>query len=161
MFQLDFQAGFCSCQRAYGTRVREAIIITHNHLDHIGGLESLFYRIACNDGQWLRPRLFVPAPIIERLHEQLGNDPMRLAEGGVNFWDCFQLVPVMQSFWHAGELFDVFAVQQLAYQSAFGLRLASRFLFAGDTRPVPEVLERFASDGEMIFHDFRIPAWVT
>jgi hypothetical protein len=59
----------------------------------------------------------------------------------------------MQSFWHAGELFDVFAVQQLAYRSAFGLRLASCFLFTSDTRPVPEVLERFASDGEMIFHD--------
>jgi glyoxylase-like metal-dependent hydrolase (beta-lactamase superfamily II) len=79
MFQLDFQAGFCSGQCAHGTRVPEAIIIPHNHLDHIGGLESLFYRIACNDGQWLRPRLFVPAPIIERLHGQLGNDRMRLA----------------------------------------------------------------------------------
>lgn len=140
-------------QQAYGATVPEAIFITHNHIDHIGGLESLFYRIACHDGQWLRPKLYVPAPIIERLHEQLGNDPMRLAEGGVNFWDCFQLVPVSDSFWHAGELFDVFAVQHHAYRSAFGVGVASRFLFTGDTRPVPEVLERFAGNGETVFHD--------
>jgi ribonuclease BN (tRNA processing enzyme) len=140
-------------QRTYGSWVPEAIFITHNHLDHIAGLESLFYRMACSDGQWLRPRLYVPAAIVERLHEQLGNDPARLAEGGVNFWDCFQLTPVSDSFWHAGELFDVFSVQHHAYRSAFGLGLESRFLFTGDTRPIPEVLARFAANGETIFHD--------
>lgn len=140
-------------QRQYGVQVPEAIFITHNHIDHIGGLETLFYRLACTNGQLRRVQLYVPAAIIERLHEQLGNDPMRLAEGGVNFWDCFQLIPVSDHFWHAGELFDVFAVQHHAYRSAFGLRLAGQFLYSGDTRPIPEVLARFADGREPVFHD--------
>lgn len=139
-------------RRHYGLAAPEAIFITHTHFDHIAGLEPLFYRIAL-DPQAPLVRLFLPVSIVERLHQQLGNDPMRLAEGGRNFWDCFQLVPVSEHFWHAGLLFDVFEVQHHAYRSAFGLALRSAFLFTGDTRPVPHVLERFAADGEPVFHD--------
>lgn len=140
-------------QRLYGASLPEAIFITHNHLDHIGGLETLFYRVACTGGLLQQVRLYVPAAIVERLHAQLGNDPMRLAEGGVNFWDCFHLVPVSDHFWHAGLAFDVFAVQHHAYRSAWGLALSGVFLFTGDTRPIPEVLARFAADRETVFHD--------
>jgi len=137
----------------YAGRIPEAIFITHNHLDHIGGLEPLFYRIACGELPVRPVRLYLPAAIIERLHEQLGNDPMRLAEGGVNFWDCFHLVPVGDHFWHAGLMFDVFAVQHHAYRSAFGLGLKRVFLYSGDTRPIPEVLAHYAANGETVFHD--------
>ena len=141
-------------QHSYGAQPPEAIFITHTHFDHIAGLEPLFYRLSCAAETQNRPvRLFVPASIIERLHQQLGNDPMRLAEGGVNFWDCFQLVPVSEHFWHAGLLFDVFAVQHHAYRSAFGLALQSAFVFTGDTRPVPEVLAHYAAGQETVFHD--------
>lgn len=139
-------------RHSYARDLPEAIFITHTHFDHIAGLEPLFYRLACNRDLPL-VKLFAPVGIVERLHQVLGNDPMRLAEGGRNFWDCFQLLPVTDQFWHAGLSFDVFEVQHHAYRSAFGLGLRSAFLYSGDTRPVPEVLERFAAAGEAVFHD--------
>jgi ribonuclease BN (tRNA processing enzyme) len=141
---------------AYLERYRalpNAIFITHSHLDHTGGLENLFFRLACEQSGLPPVRLFVPVAIIERLQQQLAEDPHKLAEGGVNFWDCFQLIPVGQLFWHAGLSFDVFAVNHHAYWAAYGIALSRYFVYTGDTRPIPEVLARFAADGERVFHD--------
>ena len=35
-----------------------------------------------------------------------------LAEGGANWWDAFQLIPVSTGFWHAGLQFAVFPVRR-------------------------------------------------
>lgn len=135
-----------------------AIFVTHTHLDHTGGLENLFYRLACDHPDAPPTRLYLPAPIIERLQQQLAEDPYKLAEGGMNFWDRFQVVPVGAQFWHAGLSFDVFAVNHHGYRAAFGLGLAGRFVYTGDTRPIPEALARFAGRGETVFHDCALKA---
>lgn len=139
-------------QARYG-RLPEAIFITHTHLDHSGGLENLFYRLACEHPELPPPRLYLPAPIIQRLQRQLAEDPFKLAEGGMNFWDRFQVIPVGEQFWHAGLSFDVFAVNHHGYQAAWGLGLEGYFVYTGDTRPIPEVLAQYACAGETVFHD--------
>lgn len=141
----------------YGELPR-AVFVTHTHLDHSGGLENLFYRLACGDRGRPPVRLYVPVAIIERLQQQLAEDPCKLAEGGLNFWDCFQLIPVGAQFWHAGESFDVFAVNHHAYRAAWGIALAGRFVYSGDTRPIPEALAHFAAHGEPVFHDCALRA---
>lgn len=130
-----------------------ALFITHTHLDHVGGLENLFYRLACDATDLPPVRLYLPADLVARLHQQLGEDLYKLAEGGVNFWDRFQLVPVGEHFWHAGHAFDVFAVDHHGYRTAFGLALPGYFVYTGDTRPIPQQLARFAAGGEPVFHD--------
>lgn len=136
----------------YGALPR-AVFITHGHLDHVGGLENLFYRLAC-EGQGAGPvRLYLPAAIVDRLHRQLADDPYKLAEGGMNFWDCFHVIPVGGQFWHGGLSFDVFDVNHHAYRSAFGLALRGQFVYSGDTRPIPEALATFAGGEGPVFHD--------
>lgn len=141
----------CAFQSAYGF-LPEAVYITHCHLDHIGGLENLFYSSLLSRGP-ARIRLYAPAHIIPLLHQRVGCHPSFLAEGGANFWDAFQLIPVTSGFWHEGLYFDVFESRHHAPQSAYGLRLPGRFLYTGDTRPIPHTLNRLADSSEVIFHD--------
>ncbi len=129
-----------------------AVFITHTHLDHVGDLESWFYRLAFEKNAPL-PRLYVPVTVVRLLQRRVADFPNWVAEGGRNFWDVFQLIPVSEDFWHAGLRFSVFPVRHHAPESAFGLSLAGSFLYTGDTRPIPEWLQQHARHGERIIHD--------
>jgi len=135
----------------YDGQLPTAVFITHLHMDHIGGVEQLFYRTYFE--QRGRVQLFVPCELLPALHYKLANSPFVLSEGGANFWDAFRLVPVGDSFWLDGLLFSAFPVRHSGYRAAFGLALRGAFLYSGDTRPIPEVLTHFATAGEPLFHD--------
>lgn len=128
-----------------------AMFLTHVHLDHVGGLEQLYSRIVL-DG-CAPVRLYVPSEIVHLLHHRLGSLSCSMAEGHCNFWDAFQIIPVSRGFWHAGRWFDVFESRHHAPRFAFGLRLGGRFLYTGDTRPIPEILLHYGNTGERLFHD--------
>jgi ribonuclease BN (tRNA processing enzyme) len=139
-------------QEAFGTPP-PALFITHTHLDHVGGLERLFVRDWFDPDRRGRMPVFVAAPVLPLLQERVANHPNALAEGGVNFWDAFHLVPVGRGFWLDGLWFDVFPVRHHAVDAAFALALRGSFVFTGDTRPIPEMLATYAADGEQVFHD--------
>jgi hypothetical protein len=129
----------------------QALFITHAHLDHIGGMERLFFKLYFDPARRGHCRLFVPAPVVPLLQARLADYPGVLAEGGANFWDAFQLLPVSRGFWHAGHWFEVFDVRHHQPQTAFGLALRGSFVFTGDTRPIPERLAQYPI--EAIAHD--------
>lgn len=129
-----------------------AIFLTHLHLDHCGGLETLFYQLRFAAAA-APSRLFVPATQVVALQQRFASSPALLAEGGSNFFDVFQLIPVGDGFWWRGLWYDVFPVRHHAPLSAFGLQLRGRFLYTGDTRPIPEVLAHRAIAAERVFHD--------
>lgn len=129
------------------------VFVTHAHLDHVSGFERLFVSAYFNEARRGKVKLYVPAPLVPLLHQRVGEYPNVLAEGGTNFWDAFQLIPVGEHFWHDGIRLEVFPVRHHWPQSAFGLRLKGSLAWSGDTRPIPEMLARFADDDELIAHD--------
>ena len=139
--------------RQHYQRLPEALFITHVHMDHVAGLELLFFAAYFNPDLRGRVRLYVPAAIIVHLQARLADYPGVVAEGNANWWDAFQLVPVTRGFWHEGHWFDVFPVRHHLPDSAFGLRLPGSLVWTGDTRPIPEMLAKYADAGELIAHD--------
>ena len=144
--------GLTAYMAQYGDAPR-ALFVTHVHLDHVAGFERLFVSGYFDAARRGRTRLYVPATVVPLLHRRVGDYPNVLAEGGANFWDAFQLVPVGEAFWHDGVRLEVFPVRHHWPETAYGLRLRGSLAWSGDTRPIPETLAKFADAGELVAHD--------
>jgi hypothetical protein len=160
LLMIDCPPGALDAYRARYDAAPRDLYITHTHLDHVGGMEELFHGIIAdaekNPAQ--RIRVFAHAAIIPSLQDRLVCNKFIRAEGGVNFWDAFQLVPVSDGFWIGHSWFDVFESRHMQPSFCFGVALKGAFVYTGDTRPIPEVLASVADDGETIFHDCALRA---
>ncbi|HEY9132121.1 MAG TPA: MBL fold metallo-hydrolase [Dyella sp.] len=137
---------------AYGAPPR-ALYVTHAHMDHVGGMERAFIRLWFDEARRGQTRVFAHAALIPWLQGRVADYPGVLAEGGVNFWEAFRLVPFSRGFWLDGLWFDVFATRHHMPGTSYGIALDGSFAFTGDTRPIPEMLERYAGAGEIVAHD--------
>lgn len=137
---------------AYGELPRN-IYITHTHMDHVGGLERLFTRLWFDEALRGKTRVFAHAALVPWLQTRVADYPGVLAEGGVNYWEAFRLVPCSRGFWLDGFWFDVFATRHHRPGTSFGLALHGSFAFTGDTRPITEVLAQYADGEALIAHD--------
>jgi ribonuclease BN (tRNA processing enzyme) len=130
-----------------------ALYITHTHMDHIGGLERLFTRLWFDPQLRGNTRIFTHAALVPWLQARVADYPGVLAEGGVNYWEAFRLVPCSRGFWLDGHWFDVFGTRHHRPGTSYGLGLHGSFVFTGDTRPIPEMLAQYAAQGELVAHD--------
>ncbi len=133
-----------------------AIYITHVHMDHVAGLERLFYTVWFDPAWRGRIKLFVHAALVPLLQGRVADYPNAVAEGGANFWEAFRLVALSRGFWLDGWWFDVFAARHHAPGTAFGLALRGCFAWTGDTRPIPETLAAVTDEHTLIAHDCAV-----
>ena len=153
LLMIDCGPEALSAYLAHYSEPPRAIYLTHTHMDHVGGLERLFYKIYF-DEQWRgRVRLIAHSALVPLLQARVADYPEVLAEGGANFWDAFRLIPVSRGFWCEGVWFDVFPTRHHAPDTSFGIALRGSVVWTGDTRPVPEMLSRYADNGELVAHD--------
>src|SRR5690606_17093048 len=75
-----------------------ALYLTHVHLDHVAGMERLFVRSWFDRERRGKARIYAAAPLVPLLQGRIADYPGVLAEGGVNYWDAFQLVPYTRGF---------------------------------------------------------------
>lgn len=148
---IDCGPGTLSAWNRHYGGLPTAVFITHGHIDHIGDLEILTVRAKLAGVPPIV--LFVPLGLIGLLHQRLATYPGTMAEGGHNFWQSFQLIPVADQFEWQGLTFKLHATRHHAPGSSFGLHLPGVFFYSGDTRPVPEILHHALSGSERIFHD--------
>lgn len=148
---IDCGYGTLSTYRQHYQRLPEAMFITHGHLDHIADLEILTVQTRLQQQPPIR--LYVPLSLITLLHQRLATYPGVMAEGGHNFWQSFQLLPVTDTFIHQDLTFRLHATRHHQPGSSYALHLPGVFFYTGDTRPVPEILCHQLSGQEQIFHD--------
>jgi ribonuclease BN (tRNA processing enzyme) len=144
--------GLTAYEAKYG-HSPHALFMTHAHMDHIAGFERLFVSSWFDRERRGETRLYVPVTLLPLLHQRLASYPNALAEGGVNFWEAFRMVPVGDHFWHDGVRIEVFPTRHHWPDTSFGLRLVQSMVWTGDTRPIPEQLAKYAGAGELVAHD--------
>ena len=134
-----------------------AIFISHVHADHCFGLERLAYE--CRFRYQFKPYLYLAPGIYEELWYQTLQGVMgRLGEGASSLDDFFQVVQLDQ------ETFDYHGVRLVYFQNrhtpgkpSYGLSINENMFFSGDTRAIPEILNRF--NPSTILHDCTLADW--
>ena len=81
----------------YGAPPR-ALYITHLHMDHVGGLERLFYRIYFDPRLRGQTRLFVPAALVPLLQARVADYPEVARRRRREFLGCVRVDPGVARF---------------------------------------------------------------
>jgi len=129
------------------------IFITHTHADHIGGMEECaFLNKFFYGGR--KAKLHLPPELMAPLWEHSLRGGLEDVEtGSMQLEDYFEVVEADRHFEIEGVRFEIVPTFHVPDKFCCGLKINDRIYFSGDTRFTPEMVERYGSDAEIIYHD--------
>lgn len=135
----------------------DAIFITHVHADHCFGLERLAYE--CRFRYGFKPTLYLPPGVYEELWVNTLKGIMgQVGEGPAELSDFFDVILVDKAgFEFEGVNVQLFQNQHTPGKPSYGLVVNQRLLFSGDTRAIPDIVDRYQPD--TILHDSTLSDW--
>jgi hydroxyacylglutathione hydrolase len=129
------------------------IFITHNHADHIGGLEEFGFANKFILGD-RRPKLYLTPEMDAVLWENSLKGGMGDVESGcVTLDDYFDVVKIDREFGIDGLHFEIVPTFHVPGKFCCGIRINRNIYFSGDTQFAPELIRQIAPEVVRIFHD--------
>ncbi|XEC96919.1 MBL fold metallo-hydrolase [Paenibacillus tarimensis] len=136
----------------------DAILLTHIHGDHVGGLEEFAFRMKFQYGK--KPLMYVPEAILQPLWENTLKGGL-MQEGGQMIEDYFNVIPVREQT--PVELsrhltVELLRTPHIPNKPSYSLYFNNRFFYSADMRFNPELLKQLINERgcETIFHDCQL-----
>src|SRR5690606_34429941 len=120
----------------------DAVLITHIHADHIGGLEEYAFRMKFEFGR--KPVLYVASDLLEPLWENALKGG--LSQGSWQTIDEFFQVRVLEAHkpaeLHPGLRVELIPTEHIPHKSSYSLLFNDRFFYSSDMRFDGELITR-------------------
>ncbi|MFF2484198.1 MBL fold metallo-hydrolase [Paenibacillus sp. NPDC058071] len=135
----------------------DAVLISHIHGDHVGGLEEYAFQMMFVYGR--KPVLYIAETLIEPLWEQtlrggLTQEPL------VALDDFFEVRPLKEGVTnelHPGVTVRLLQTDHIPGKQSYSFIFNDRFFYSADMKFNGELLQRLESEGiETFFHDCQL-----
>lgn len=138
----------------------DGILITHQHADHIGGLEEIAFRLLYSYGR-KRIKLFLPETLVQPLWDfSLRGGLENVAEGFSSLSDYFNLVPLQEGV--PVQITDDLKLElirtvHIQQKFSYSLIMNDSLFYSADTVFMPDLLKGIVQRGcKHIFHDCQL-----
>ncbi|EXX85572.1 beta-lactamase [Paenibacillus darwinianus] len=135
----------------------DALLVTHIHGDHVGGLEETAFRMRFQFQK--KPVLFVPAKLVEPLweHTLKGGLQQREDETLNDFFEVRLIEEGEAIELHPGLQVELIRTEHVPGKISYSLLLNDSFFYSSDMQFAPELVTRMVREkGCTVFHDCQL-----